>query len=36
MVLLGAGRVVLLGSAVFPIQIAQERLVVVGADGTLR
>jgi hypothetical protein len=34
MVLLGAGRGVLMGSSTFPIQIAQERLVVVRADRT--
>jgi len=34
MFLLGTGRGFLLGSSALPIQIAEERLVVVGTDGT--
>jgi hypothetical protein len=32
MVLLGAGRVVVLGSSVLEVEIAEERLVVIGTD----
>jgi hypothetical protein len=36
MLLLGAGRGFLMGSAAFAVQVSQERVVVVRSDRTLR